>query len=112
MGYVVTAGFVTVETAVPGGRAQVDIPRGAPLPADVPAETVATLLARGDVAAAAKPDEVPVPDEVPDGAIDVVLAWVGEDLDRARRALDAEQAEGGKNRKGVVDPLTDLLTRP
>lgn len=48
-GFVVTAGYVTVETAVPGGRANVDIPRGALLPDDVPDEQRETLLRRGEV---------------------------------------------------------------
>lgn len=47
--HVVTAGYVSVETAVPGGRATVDIPAGQVLPADVPAEQVASLLAAGRI---------------------------------------------------------------
>lgn len=47
--HVVAAGYVTVETAVPGGRAQIDIPRGAALPDDVPAEQVAQLAALGHI---------------------------------------------------------------
>jgi len=49
--YRVTAGYVTVETAVPGGRAQIDIPRGADLPGDVPAEQVDHLLRTGAIEA-------------------------------------------------------------
>lgn len=52
MSYRVTAGYVTVETAVPGGRAAVDIPRGDVLPADVPDERVRTLIDLGQVASA------------------------------------------------------------
>ena len=48
--YTVTVGYVTVETAVPGGRAAIDIPRGATLPTDVPDEQVANLLALGHIA--------------------------------------------------------------
>lgn len=44
-----TAGYVTVETAVPGGRARVDVHRGALLPDDVPAEDVDRCLALGQV---------------------------------------------------------------
>lgn len=47
--YRVTAGYVTVETAVEGGRAQVDIPRGALLPEDVPQEQVTALLGLGHI---------------------------------------------------------------
>lgn len=50
-GYVVGAGYVTVETAVPGGRARVDIPAGELLPDDVSAEDVELLLARGQITA-------------------------------------------------------------
>src|SRR5699024_10203096 len=49
MAHRVTAGYVTVETAVPGGRAQVDIPRGADLPPDVRREQVETLLQVGHI---------------------------------------------------------------
>lgn len=34
----------------------------------------------------------PDPDAVPDGRIEDVVAWVGDDPDRARRALDTENA--------------------
>lgn len=50
-GYVVVAGYVTVETAVGTGRAHVDVPAGADLPGDVPAEQVQALLARGAIVA-------------------------------------------------------------
>lgn len=49
MAYIVSAGYVTVETAVPGGRARIDIPQGAVLPEDVPQEDVDRLLARSDI---------------------------------------------------------------
>ncbi len=42
-----------------------------------------------------------------DGTVDAILDWVGDDDDRAGEALEAELA--GRNRKGIVDPLTDLL---
>lgn len=46
-------------------------------------------------------------DGVPDGNVGQVLGWVGDDLDRARLALDAELA--GKNRAGITGPLSKLL---
>lgn len=116
--YVVTAGYVTAETAVPGGRASVDIPRGALLPEDVPAETVESLLGLGRIEAIAEapaPAVEPVPepgvdpDAVPAGTVVEVLAWVGGDLERAARALEVEQAEGGPGRKGVMEPLGEML---
>lgn len=111
--YVVTAGYVTVETAVPGGRAAVDIPRGTDLPADVPAETVAALLGRGDIAkverAALVWDDEPSPEEVPAGTVAEVLAWVDGDPDRAANALDVERAKGDKARGTLVAGLTALI---
>lgn len=44
------------------------------------------------------------PDAVPDGKAEDVLAWVGEDKDRAARALTAEKAKD-KPRAGVVSAL-------
>lgn len=64
MTYRVTAGYVTVETKIndKGARAQIDIPRGADLPADVPQEQVDTLLRRGRIEEAAEeaPAEKPL----------------------------------------------------
>src|SRR5436190_1669421 len=103
MAFKVTAGYVTVTTAVEGGgRASVDIPRGAALPDDVPAEQREALLVRGDIEETAA-DEVPAEageqtDEVPDGTIAVILDWVDGDVARARRALHAEQLKGDKAR--------------
>jgi hypothetical protein len=55
MALIVTAGYVTVETAVPGGRANVDIPRGEVLPDDVPDEQRENLLRLGHVEEAGEP---------------------------------------------------------
>lgn len=50
MAYRVLAGYVSAETKVEsGGRAAIDIPRGAVLPDDVPAEQVERFLAHGHV---------------------------------------------------------------
>ena len=51
MSYRVKSGFVTVETQVNdrGARAGVDVPRGADLPSDVPAEQVTELLRLGRI---------------------------------------------------------------
>jgi hypothetical protein len=48
-------------------------------------------------------DEPPV-----DGTIDDLMAWVGEDKDRAGRALEAEQAKD-KPRSTVVKRLASLV---
>jgi hypothetical protein len=114
MGWRVTAAFVTATTQVDGGRAAVDILRGAVLPGDVPVEEMQRFLDAGAVepdgagspeplAAAADPDG-----DVPDGTVAAVLSWVGDDTDRARSALDAESAKGDRARKTLVDALTAL----
>lgn len=63
MTYRVTAGYVTVTTAVGPGRALIDIPRGEHVPGDVPAEEIERLLTLGHVAAvpADEPAEEPSP---------------------------------------------------
>lgn len=43
------------------------------------------------------------------GSIPEVLAWVGDDLGRARHALDAEHARGADARKGIVEALRPLV---
>jgi hypothetical protein len=116
MAYRVVAAYVTATTAVTGGgRAAVDMPRGMVLPGDVPEEELRRFLADGAVetvaaapaaAAEAVDDEV---EPVPTGTVDAVLAWVGDDTDRAGRALTAEQAKGDKARKTLVEALTALV---
>lgn len=44
----------------------------------------------------------------PNGKIDDILSWVGDDPDRAREALDAEQDKGDKARPRLVAKLTEL----
>lgn len=119
MGHVVTAGYVTVETAVSGGRAAIDIPRGTVLPDDVPPEQVARLKQLGHVAEAAaeQPAAVPVegPAPVPevgpaDGTVGDVMSRVAGDPVKARAALDAELAKGDKARSTLVAALTAIIT--
>lgn len=108
MGHIVTAGYVTVETQTGPGRAHVDIPCGATLPEDVPAEQVAALLDRGHITSV-EDEAVVDPDAVPDGSAAKVLEWVAGDRDRAARALDAEQAKGEQGRKGLLADLSKLI---
>ncbi|SBT64226.1 hypothetical protein GA0070622_1196 [Micromonospora sediminicola] len=136
--YVVTAGYVTVETQVGAGRAHVDVPHGAPLPDDVSDEQRQRLLdagaigkrdGDGDVDASAETDGPttrfgtpaarPVPglvepdeidrDVIVAGAAEDILDWVGEDLARARVALDMEQAKGLNTRQGLVVELQKVM---
>lgn len=82
-------------------------------PDDDEAEQVLAEAGRpdpGDDAAQPAPDDNVDPDAVPDGTIEVILEWVGDDADRARAARDAETADGGKNRPRLLarlDALTD-----
>lgn len=107
--FVVTAGYVTVITAVPGGRAHVDIPRGAALPADVPQEDVARLLALGQIEEPDGPGVDTNDDGVPEGSARQVMEWVGSDPERAAMALDIEQAKGDNARSTLVASLQKLV---
>jgi len=52
--------------------------------------------------------ELPEPDEaVPDGSAAVVMEWVGDDVERARAALDFENE--GKQRVGLTADLEKML---
>jgi hypothetical protein len=115
MGHVVIAGYVTVETAVPGGRAQIDIPRGTPLPTDVPPEQRNRLLALGDIAEVtvekvsaepAPPVAVPGP---ADGTIAEVMERVGGDPEKALAAWQAEEAKGEKARSTLMRDLAAIV---
>lgn len=52
-------------------------------------------------------EEVVDPQSVPEGPAAEVLAWVGEDKDRAQQALDAE--EEGQQRVGLTKKLKELV---
>lgn len=114
--YVVTAGYVTVETAVSErSRAYIDIRQGVLLPADVSQEDVDRLLGRGDIAVAVGsfPDadvSGPAASAVggpgaADGTVAEILARVGDDPALAREALDAERAKGDDARSTLVAAL-------
>lgn len=49
-------------------------------------------------------------DQVPDGTVAEVADWVGDDRDRARAALDGEQAKGDGARSTLVAALEKLLS--
>jgi hypothetical protein len=105
---------VTVETAVPGGRAMVDIERGSVLPDDVPDEQVQTCLALGTIrwagdgaAAAAEPDVDLAEWTPPKGSIAAVLKAVGTHPGKAAVALEVERASG-RPRSTLVAALERL----
>lgn len=64
----------------------------------------------GDSAPAEKkaaPAPAPESDEVPQGTSAEIMAWVGDDKDRAQRALDAENAND-RPRKTLVSQLEGM----
>jgi hypothetical protein len=76
-------------------------------------EFAAYLLSSGAPVEEVHPEseQIDAPDESgfnPDGKIEDILAWVDGDHDRARRALDAEQAKPTV-RPRLVGKLTELL---
>jgi hypothetical protein len=121
---VVQAGFVTVLTQVGAGRAYVDVPQGEVLPADVSDEDRNRFVASGAVGPrsgdkAYIPQARPVPGEVepdeidtdviPGGSVEQVMAWVGDDLARARVARHEEEAKGDKARANLLAALAEKM---
>lgn len=118
---VVLAGYVTVRKQVGAGLAYVDIPQGEPVGDDILDEDRERLLASkaigkrdGTFVAAARPvpgevepDEIDT-DVVPGGTIEQIMAWVGDDLARARVARHEETAKGDKARAGLLKRLDEV----
>ncbi len=53
-------------------------------------------------------DEIGESGVVPEGTAAVVTEWVGDDVDRARRALEVELARGAEARSSLVAKLRKL----
>lgn len=108
--YVVTAGYVTVETERPGGgRAAVDIPRGQTLPTDVPQEQIEWELRLRTIEPVSEPNPPAAVEEMPSGmSVATTLTWVGGNPARAWLALTAEQAADSP-RATLIDRLGKLL---
>jgi hypothetical protein len=122
-GLVVKAGSIQALTQVGAGRAWVDVPQGSPVPADLDDETRERFLASGaigkvdddgefvavarPVAGEVEPDEIDK-DIIPAGSVEQILAWVGDDLARARVAADMEEAKGPKARANLLKKLADV----
>lgn len=67
--------------------------------------------ARGEGASAPKAEVYKEPDPettVPDGTTKEVLAWVGNDADKAKLALDKEESHD-EPRKGLVKELNSII---
>lgn len=117
---VVQAGYVTVLTQVGAGKAYKDFYRGETLPGDVSDEDRERFLASsavgkrdgdGEFVAAARPvpgevepDEIDT-DVIPGGSVEQIMAWVGDDLARARVARHEETAKGDKARATLLAEL-------
>lgn len=115
MPLIVTAGSVTVETNVGPGRARVDFFRGQTLPDDLTQEDRERVLRFGQAEEVeAADDAAPEFDPATLGQANIVdtMLWVGDDKAKAQQALDAEIAEGGKNRKTLVEALKATLEPP
>jgi hypothetical protein len=54
-------------------------------------------------------DTVDADEAVPSGTTKEVTDWVGDDKDRAQRALDAEEAKGDDGRVGLKRELNKVL---
>lgn len=115
---VVLAGSVTVKRKVGAGEAYVDVAQGEPV-GEIDDETRERLLkskaigrrdgepyeaAARPVPAEVEPDEIP-PGLLPGGSVEDILAWVGDDLARARVARDMELAKGLKARATLIKAL-------
>lgn len=57
------------------------------------------------VAAEPEPDD---PNAVPEGTVKEIIAWVGDDTDRAARALETERASN-EPRKGLMRQLEEKI---
>lgn len=114
MRLIVLAESVDVETDVGTGRARVDFYRGQALPDDIGDEDRERLFYFGHVA---EVDDAPPPPPEFDPAtlgqatIEATLIWVGDDKTKAQQALDAETANGGKNRTTAIAALTAILAK-
>lgn len=126
---VVLAGSVTVKRQVGAGMAYVDVAQGEPV-GDLDDETRERLLKQNAIGrrggapyvAAARPvpgevepDEIDT-DVIPGGSTEQVLAWIGDDLARARVARHEEKAKGDHARAGLIEQIeqkmADLETEP
>jgi hypothetical protein len=121
---VVLAGSVTIKRQVGAGEAFVDVPQGHVV-GEIDDETRDGLLKRGAIGrrdgkpyeAAARPvpgevepDEIPG-DLLPGGSVEQILAWVGDDLARARVARDMEEAKGKQARATLLERLDEVKVK-
>lgn len=89
--------------------------RGVELSGEIPKQDLLRMLGvpSGEPEEPASEPAPPPPittDGVPDGTVDDVLEWVGDDRDRAQQALDNELTRPTP-RTTLVEPLEELLTQ-
>lgn len=93
---------------------------GSVMPHDLPLPSgIADRVGRGDLRLVnadgseitAEPEPEADPDAVPVGTVAAVLGWVGDDRERAARALEVEAA-AEKPRTTLVGALEALATEP
>jgi len=107
MRYRVTAPYVTVKTdAGTDGVAVRGYYTEAVFEADE--EAVKHLLRKGMV----EKFKEPKPEPAKEPSVKDILTEVGEDIEAARAALEAEQAKGDKARKSLVEGLEAIITAP
>lgn len=76
---------------------------------EVDGDIAAYLLNTGAAVELLDGDPVDIVDELHiDGKIEDVLAWVGDDTDRALAALEAEEAKGDKARPRLLAKLNEI----
>lgn len=79
-------------------------------------DSVKAVRSKRDAYTEPKPTTQPVvapdadPNAVPAGTVPEVLTWVGDDKEKAQKALDAEN-ENDKPRKGLVSELDAILAK-
>lgn len=82
--------------------------------ADMPGNTKKVAYTEGTKPKATKsePKQAPGvdPNAVPEGTAAEVMAWVGDDADRAQRALDAEN-KADRPRVTLIDDLERVILR-
>lgn len=118
---VVLAGSVQIKRQVGAGYAIVDVTQGEPV-GEIDDETRERYLKSGAIGrrdgepyvapgrvvpAEVEPDEIDT-DVIPGGSIEQIMAWVGDDLARARVAKDMEQAKGLKARATLIQKLDEV----
>ncbi len=121
---IVKAGSVTIKRQVGAGMAYVDVPQGEAV-GELDDETRDRLLASGAIGKSddeayvtaarpvpgeVEPDEIDA-DVIPGGSSEAIMAWIGDDLARARVARHEEKAKGDHARAGLIGEIEKKMAR-